>query len=72
MPKFLVELSDDQWIVTDDDPDYDGPETNVFDDIDVYHIEAASASEAIDIAEMLKSEDEDGSFVLDDFDRDPD
>ena len=68
MPKFLVELSDDQWIVTDDDPDYDGPETNVCDDEDVYHIMAETASEAIDIAEMLKVEDEDGSFVLDNFD----
>lgn len=71
MAKFIVELDGDQWIVTDDDPDYDGPETNCFDDIDVYHIEAETASEAIDIAEMLKAEDEDGSFVLDNFDRDP-
>lgn len=68
MAKFLVELDGDQWIVTDDDPDYDGPERNVFDGIDVYHIEAETASEAIDIAEMLKAEDEDGSFILDNFD----
>lgn len=68
MPKFLVELYGDQWIAVDDDPDYDGPERNVFDDKDVYHIMAETASEAIDIAEMLKAEDEDGSFVLDNFD----
>lgn len=62
MGKYLVELNGDQWIATDDDPDYDGPVSNVNDDIYTYHVDADTPEEAIDIAEQEYFIDTDGDF----------
>jgi hypothetical protein len=62
MGKYLVELDGDQWIATDDDPDYDGPVSNVNDDIYTYHVDADTPEEAIDIAEQEYFIDTDGDF----------
>ena len=62
MSKYLVELDGDQWIATDDDPDYDGPVSNVNDDIYTYHVDADTPEEAIDIAEQEYFIDTDGDF----------
>ena len=62
MGKYLVELDGDQWIATDDDPDYDGPVSNVNDDIYTYHVDADTPEEAIDIAEQENFIDTDGDF----------
>ena len=62
MGKYLVELNGDQWIATDDDPDYDGPVSNVNDDIYTYHVDADTPEEAIDIAEQEYFIDTDGAF----------
>ena len=47
-----------QFIVEEDDPNYDGPVTNINDDIYVYHVEAASVEEAIMMAEFEKAIDD--------------
>ena len=47
-----------KFIVEEDDPNYDGPVTNVNDDIYVYHVEADSPDEAIEIAELEKAIDD--------------
>lgn len=47
--RFLVEL---------DSPDYDGPVTNINDDIYVYHVEADTPDEAIEMAEFEKAVDD--------------
>ena len=62
MSKYLVELDGDQWIATDDDPDYDGPVSNINDDIYTYHVDADTPEEAIDIAEQEYFIDTDGDF----------
>lgn len=62
MSKYLVELDGDQWIATDDDPDYDGPASNINDDIYTYHVDADTPEEAIDIAEQEYFIDTDGDF----------
>ena len=62
MSKYLVELDGDQWIATDDDPDYDGPISNINDDIYTYHVDADTPEEAIDIAEQEYFIDTDGDF----------
>jgi uncharacterized protein YihD (DUF1040 family) len=49
LERFLIEL---------DSPDYDGPVTNVNDDIYVYHVEADGPDEAIEIAELEKAIDD--------------
>lgn len=60
MNKYLCSYDNtsDTWSVVDDDPDYDGPESNIGDPIDVYHIEAASPEEAISIAKIEKAIDD--------------
>ena len=52
MNKYIVEYDGEYFTVTDDDPSYDGPVTNVADDEFVYHIEADTPEEAMDIAEQ--------------------
>ncbi len=47
-----------QWSVEPDDPDYDGPVTNINDDIYAYHVEADSEEEAIMMAEFEKAIDD--------------
>jgi len=47
-----------KFIVEEDDPNYDGPVTNVNDDIYVYHVEASSVEEAIMMAEFEKAIDD--------------
>lgn len=51
------EITDD-WSVVEDDPNYDGPESNIGDPIDVYHISAASPEEAIAFAKVEKAIDD--------------
>jgi hypothetical protein len=38
-----------------DDPDYDGPETNIEDDEGVYHVTAESEESAVETAKWLDS-----------------
>lgn len=45
----------DDIIVEDDDPEYDGPESNIEDPEGVYHITAESADEAKATARWLDS-----------------
>ena len=47
-----------KFIVEEDDPNYDGPVTNINDDIYVYHVEASSTEEAIMMAEFEKAIDD--------------
>lgn len=47
-----------KFIVEEDDPNYDGPVTNINDDIYVYHVEADSEEEAIMMAEFEKAIDD--------------
>lgn len=42
----------DGWEVEPDDPDYDGPETNISDPYGTYHIEADNVEDAIKLAEL--------------------
>lgn len=44
--------------IVEEEPDYDGPVTNINDDIYVYHVEASSTEEAIMMAEFEKAIDD--------------
>lgn len=44
--------------IVEEEPDYDGPVTNINDDIYVYHVEASSVEEAIMMAEFEKAIDD--------------
>lgn len=58
MNKYLVKIDQndvDDIIVEMDDPDYDGPETNIEDDEGVYHITAESEESAVETAKWLDS-----------------
>lgn len=48
----------EKFLIEPDDPDYDGPVTNINDDIYVYHVEADSEEEAIMMAEFEKAIDD--------------
>ena len=53
--KYLVEIDPDGIIdpfVILDEPDYDGPVSNINDKFGVYHVEASSIDEAIEIAKQ--------------------
>lgn len=56
--KYLVTINQDDIddiIVTMDEPDYDGTETNINDPEGVYHITAPNEEEAIEAARWLDS-----------------
>lgn len=58
MNKYIVEIDQDNIDdidVFDDDPDYDGPETNIEDPVGVYHITAESEESAVETAKWLDS-----------------
>jgi hypothetical protein len=58
MNKYLVTINQDDVddiVVEMDDPDYDGPETNIEDDEGVYHITAESEESAVETAKWLDS-----------------
>jgi hypothetical protein len=58
MNKYLVTIDQDDVddiVVEMDDPDYDGPETNIEDDEGVYHVIAESEESAVEIAKWLDS-----------------
>ena len=67
MKKYLVTFDGDKWIVTNDDPDYDGPITNINDGIYTYHVDADTPEEAIDIAEQEYLIDTDGDFDVSEY-----
>lgn len=51
--KYRVQFDEDYgWDVEEDDPDYDGPETSVEDQLWTYHVEAENPSEAIKLGEL--------------------
>jgi uncharacterized protein YihD (DUF1040 family) len=58
--KYLCTWDEDlnRFLIEPDDPDYDGPVTNVNDDIYVYHVEADTSDEAIEMAEFEKAIDD--------------
>lgn len=60
--KYIVEYDEGDWNVTLDNPDYDGPVTNISDPEYMYHVDAASESEAVEIAMAEKAIDD--GFVL--------
>lgn len=58
MNKYLITIDQDDVddiIVEMDDPDYDGPETNIEDDVGVYHVIAESEESAVETAKWLDS-----------------
>jgi hypothetical protein len=58
MNKYLITIDQDDVddiIIEMDDPDYDGPETNIEDDEGVYHITAESEESAVETAKWLDS-----------------
>lgn len=71
MNKYICEYDETygDFIVSEDDPGYDGPETNIADDVYTYHITASTPDAAKEIARFHKSIDDGDIEVNDDFDR---